>query len=156
MKVTFKSYDDLKALLIDSKSVKTKAQWDKTIYLGKGFDKDFDAFLKVIAGNTYDVQDYEVMGNGEVIFRLQTSVVGEDGGFNTNYPFGDFCFTKDFVSSIDEAPQEMWFCRICGMIIDSNKELYPYDPKKTYAEIGIKNCACPACFTKTFNEVKFS
>ena len=156
MKVTFKSYDDIKNLMTDSKSVKTKATWDKTTYLGGGFDKDLDAFLKTIAGKTFEIEDYQIIGNGDITFKIQTCNVGEDGGFNTNTPFGDFNFTKAFVDSIDEIPEGMWFCRICGMTVDSNKELYPFDPKNTYAEFGIDKVVCPACFTKTYNEVKFN
>ena len=156
MKITFKSYDDLKALLTDSKSVPTVAKWDKTIYLGKGFDVDFDAFLKVIAGKTFEIQDYDVMPvGGQVLMRIQTAVIGKDGGFNTNYPFDDFCFTMDFVDSVEDAPT-VWFCRGCGMIVDPAVQKDPFNPKNTYADTGIENAVCPACFTKTFSEVKFS
>ena len=156
MKVTFKDYDDLKALMTDSKSLPTVAQWDKTIYIGSFFDENMDAFLKTIAGNTYEIQVYDVSsGGGQVVYKIETGFVGEDGGYNTNYPFGDFCFTKDFAKSIDDAPTA-WFCRLCGITVDPTVQKDPFNPKKTYAEVGIANAVCPACFTKTFNEVKFS
>jgi len=156
MKVTFKAYDDLKALMTDSKSVPTVAKWDKTIYLGKSFDRDMDTFLKTIAGNTYEIQEYEVLPTGgQVVYKIQTGIIGKDGGFNTNYPFDDFCFTADFADSIDDAPTA-WFCRLCGKTVNPDVQKDPFDPKKTYTDEGIENAVCPLCFTKSFAEVKFS
>lgn len=156
MKITFKSYEDLKKIMTDSKSVHTKGTWDRTIYLGGGYDENMDQFLKKIGSNTFKIENYEVLPvEGNVIMRIQTDKIGEDGGFNTNYPFDDFGFTVDFIDTdkTENAP-EAWFCRNCGMIVDP-KQKYPFEPKRTYKEIGLPNAVCPGCFTKTFTEVKF-
>ncbi len=154
MKVTFKSYDDLKALAEKSNNLPTPSKWDKTIFVGKGFDQDIDWFLKQIAGKEFECQGYEVSGGGKIMefFTIQNSIVGEDGGFNTNSVFGEFKVSKEWLDKVDYEDKTYWACVNCGFTIQP-QDKYPFDIKKSYEEIGVNNCACPLCFTKTFKEV---
>ena len=79
MKITFKKFDDIMKIVTHTKSVKTKALWDKTTYLGDGFDKDLESFFKSIAEKTFVIQEYNVVGNGDITFKIGTNNISSDG-----------------------------------------------------------------------------
>ena len=158
MKVKFKSYDDLKALMTASKNAPTPEQnkefndvINKDNY--SGYCKDMDAFLKYIAGKTFSVQDFQVI-KGKKYFNISTAEVGADGGFNTNMPFDTFGFSEDYCETIDFEGKTYWYCFNCGQLVQPEEQKSYFDPKKTLAEVGIDNAVCPLCFTRTFKEVK--
>ena len=154
MKVTFKSYEDLKALAQASNNLPTPSQWDKTIKIGEGFDENIDWFLKQIAGKTFECSGYEVSGGGKIMefFTIQTAAVGQDGGFNTNSVFGEFKVSKEWLDNVDYEGKTYWTCINCGFTVTPD-EKYPFDIKKTFGDIGVDDCACPYCFTKTMKAV---
>jgi len=139
MKITFKDYDTLVTLAKEE---------------GYNVDRDFDWFLKEIAGKTFACSDYKVSGGGKIqeFFSIETSAVAQDGGFNTNVVFGDFSVPKTWLENVDYEGKTYWACINCGMIITPDQK-YPFDIKKTYGDLGVENCVCPGCFTKTFKVV---
>jgi len=157
MKITFKSYEDLKALTTQTDSVKEPSIWDGLINFPEHLDEDFDWFLHQIADKEFEVENYEISGGGRIeeMFTIQTSNIGTDGGENTNSVKGFFKFTKPWIDTTktDYDGKKYWACVNCGFTVQPTVERYPFDIKKKYADIGVDNCTCPLCFTKTFKEV---
>jgi len=141
MKITFKSYDDLKALVQED---------------GKELDKDFDWFLTQIADKTFPCQNYEVSGGGKIkeFFSINTSEVAHDGGtgISTIAAFEHFKCSKEWLDNVDYEGKKYWACINCGFTVEPTQK-YEFIPNKTYEEIGINNCICPLCMTKTLKEV---
>ena len=154
MKITFKDYDTLKALALDSHSLPTPSQWDKTIKVGDGFDRDIDWFIKQIAGKEFECAGYEISGGGRIteFFTIQTDQIGLDGGENTNSVFREFKVGRDWLDSVDYEGKTYWTCINCGFTITPD-EKYPFDIKKSFGDLGTDKCACPLCFTKTMKVV---
>ena len=162
MKITFKKYDDLKAYYSDtSKDGKTivstqqnavfNTVMNKNNYVG--LDKNFDQFLKDIAGNEYKVQDFKITG-GKKLYSIDVSHVGHDGGENRNYPFDNFQFSEDVIDKDDFEGKEYWFCGDCDMVVNPDEQRYFFNTRKTIKEVGIENAVCPLCQTKHYREVK--
>jgi hypothetical protein len=139
MKVTFKSYDELKEYYTED---------------GKTLDNGFDWFLQQIGGKTVAVQTYKISGGGskKEMFTIDTASVGTDGGFNTNTVFEHFEFPKDILDSVDYEGKTYYTCIQCGFTVQDTQRTMFY-PSKTYADLGVENCVCPLCFTKSFHQV---
>jgi len=154
MKITFKSLDNLKTLVETKNSVSNPGTWEKTIKLGEGFNEDIMWFIEQIAGKEFECSNYEVTGGGKIMefFTIQNNQIGKDGGFNTNSVYGEFKVSKEWLNSVDYGDKKYWTCINCGFTIVP-EEKYPFDIKKTFNDVGIDNCACPYCFTKTLKAV---
>ena len=142
MKITLKSYDDLKNLITDN--------GEKTI------SNEMDWFIKEFADKTLTVRNYDVAGGGKIteFFSISTNSVGEDGGFNTNTVFEHIKVPKSWITDdgVDYEGINYYACLACGFTVTDNQRT-SFNPKKTYAEIGVDDCVCPLCFTKTFKKV---
>ena len=140
MTITLKSYEDLKNLITDNGA--------KTI------SPDMDWFIKEFGGKTVEAQGYDISGGGKIdeFFSIGTSTIGQDGGFNTNTVFEHIKVPKTWLDNVDYDGKTYYACIACGFTVTDDQRT-AFEPKKTYAEIGVDNCVCPLCFTKTFKKV---
>ena len=161
MKITLKDYPELKEIILAGAATNVTEPGQNMEFntvnnskLYKGIDPDLDAFLKVVGGKTFPVQDFDVTGSGKVkFFSIETGETPVDGGENTNNPFSSFKFSEEMIDNVDYEGKTLWACKGCGFIVEPTVQKDHFDPKYTLAEKGIENAVCPMCFTKTFTEI---
>ena len=129
MKVTFKSYDDLRALC------------------GENIEVDFDRLLKnTLADKTYLAT--ELIVNGE----SQSFVVQLPNG-NVAWG-GKFTCDKDWFKDVDYGDnKDLWRCGLCDFTVNPKERYHFGSFNETYESVGIENCACPLCFTYSMRKV---
>jgi rubredoxin len=159
MKVTFKTYDEMKDILENKSSVTTsypEAKWDKTIYIKDGYDNSLDTILKNIAEKEYKVTDFQlIIINGQKRLIGRIALNNFNSNVNPSIAWGVtqyFDFTDELCSNVDFEGEEYYVCRICGLQLDPESK-NPFDFKSKFKDMNTEDIVCPACFTQSFDKI---